>query len=82
MSDFPWLLWIASTLAFEVFLFRYIRRCERAGSIQMSNWPPGSGSLLRRADDEERFNRLILAWRRLMFALPLIIFGLLYLGDY
>jgi hypothetical protein len=79
MSEFPWLQWIASTVAVELFFWWFIRRAEKTGSIERHRWPFRSERLMDRADNEERFDRLIGGWRRLMYLLPLISFAVFYL---
>ena len=82
MANFPWLLWIGSTIAIEVFLVWYVWRSQSAGVIERHRWPLKSERLLDRDEDEARFDRVINAWRMLMLVVPLVTFGLLYFGDY
>jgi hypothetical protein len=82
MTDFPWLYWVLSTIAFEVFLVWYIRRAQATGSIENHNWPFKSERLMERSEDPPKFDRLIRGWWMLTPVVPFITFGLLYFGDY
>ena len=82
MDDFPWLYWILSTIAFEVYLVWYIRRAQARGSIDSYNWPFKSERLLERSEDTQKFDRVIRGWWKLTLLAPFITSGVLYFGDY
>ncbi len=82
MADFPWLLWVISTVVIEAFLIWYIRRAERTSTIVWDKFPFKSEILLAKDEDKPRFDHLIRTWRKLMYLVPFITFGLLYFGDY
>jgi hypothetical protein len=82
MADFPWLLWVISTVSLEAFLIWYIHRAERTSTIVRDNFPFKSETVLTKDEDKARFDRLIRAWRKLLYLVPIITFGLLYFGDY
>ncbi|MGC1206170.1 MAG: hypothetical protein WA839_14970 [Flavobacteriaceae bacterium] len=82
MADFPWLMWVISTVALEAFLMWYIRRAERTSTIVRGDFPLKGETVLAREEDKPLFDHLIRTWRKLMYLVPFITFGLLYFGDH